>query len=615
MNDEVQKLVSSGKLNAMQGEKLSSLSPGVYCYHKSWGAGKVASWDLLAEEIVIDFEGRPGHVLKLQFATKSLEPVSDDHILVRRLEDLPGLKEMADGQPVSLMELLVRSYGGSMLLDQVEDVLKDSVVPEAKYRAWWDSTKKKLRQNRLFVVPSKRNIPLELRSDDADLETGLLSDFQGARELKAKVVTVDAIIKDLEQFKDPEEQLKAIVEGCNVAASKSLRLQTGAALELIMARERLQAAVPALLEGYDKPAVADVLRENESRLELTITQLPAAGQRRAYEAFPEAFGDRWTDVVMKLTNSVGLRGLGEIARMVAENGRTADLHAYLELGIQQRSLGSDALAWVCKERNRLAKDVFGPEMTSAVINALERDHYDDDSKKSSKLQDILMADSVLIQDLLEKASRNQVRMFARRLKVTPAIEDLSRNSLLARIIKAYPEIQELITGEEEQKEESDGGLVVSWESLDKRKLQLEELIQKKIPENTKEIALARSYGDLRENFEFKAAKDMQAVLMRQKEDMEVEIANARGTDFSGADSSKVSIGTVVSIKDTATGEVDKYAILGAWDTDLDKGIISYLSSTSQALLSHGVGDKVTLPTEDSDRRREVIIESIEAYVK
>ena len=82
-----------------------------------------------------------------------------------------------------------------------------------------------------------------------------------------------------------------------------------------------------------------------------------------------------------------------------------------------------------------------------------------------------------------------------------------------------------------QPEEKSESLMVSWSSLEKRKAEYEELVNKKIPENTKEIGVARSYGDLRENFEFKAAKQMQAVLMRRKVGTRSMLHNARGTDF------------------------------------------------------------------------------------
>src|SRR5438270_2712767 len=105
----------------------------------------------------------------------------------------------------------------------------------------------------------------------------------------------------------------------------------------------------------------------------------------------------------------------------------------------------------------------------------------------------------------------------------------------------------MITGG--QREEKAAALIVSWSSLAKRRAEHEELVKKKIPENSKEIALARSYGDLSENFEFKAAKQMQAVLMRRKAELEQALHSARGRDFENPDISRVSTGTIVTLRD------------------------------------------------------------------
>src|ERR1700745_4534891 len=103
---------------------------------------------------------------------------------------------------------------------------------------------------------------------------------------------------------------------------------------------------------------------------------------------------------------------------------------------------------------------------------------------------------------------------------------LNKRALMAKMIKLHPELQSMLTGDSEEKAEV---LVVSWSSLQKRKEEYDDLISKRIPENTKEIALARSYGDLRENFEYKAAKEMQTVLMRRKAELKHMLSPARDT--------------------------------------------------------------------------------------
>ena len=185
---------------------------------------------------------------------------------------------------------------------------------------------------------------------------------------------------------------------------------------------------------------------------------------------------------------------------------------------------------------------------------------------------------------------------------------MTKRSLLARLVKVYPELESTIAGAQPQQRTAP--LVVSWSSLEKRRAEHEEIVKVKIPENTKEIAIARSYGDLSENFEFKAAKQMQSVLMRRKAELEQMLHDARGTSFENPDTSRVSIGTIVTLRESTTNTEETYTILGAWDSDPDRHIISYQTAIGQALLGHEVGETVSLKTEH--RAAEFTIVSIQA---
>ena len=185
---------------------------------------------------------------------------------------------------------------------------------------------------------------------------------------------------------------------------------------------------------------------------------------------------------------------------------------------------------------------------------------------------------------------------------------MDKRSLLARIVKSYPAIQSMISGEQTRQE---APLLVSWESLERRKNEYHELVEKKIPANSKEIAIARSYGDLSENHEYKAAKEMQKLLMVRKADLETQLVRARGTDFATARTDVASIGTIVHATDLSTNQSEHFAILGAWDSDPEKDIVSYLSPVAQSLLGHKVGDEVEFEVHGVQHRHR--IESIEPW--
>jgi transcription elongation GreA/GreB family factor len=187
---------------------------------------------------------------------------------------------------------------------------------------------------------------------------------------------------------------------------------------------------------------------------------------------------------------------------------------------------------------------------------------------------------------------------------------MDKRSLLARIVKSYPAMQTLISGEQTKQETY---LVVSWESLERRKNEYHELVEKKIPANSREIAVARSYGDLRENHEYKAAKEMQKLLMRHKVELETQLIRARGTDFANARTDVASIGTIVRAMNLATNQPEQFTILGAWDSEPEKGIVSYLSPVAQSLLNRKVGEEIEFEVNNITHHHR--IESIEPLKK
>src|SRR5207249_7247263 len=98
---------------------------------------------------------------------------------------------------------------------------------------------------------------------------------------------------------------------------------------------------------------------------------------------------------------------------------------------------------------------------------------------------------------------------------------------------------------------------------------------------------------------------MQAVLMRRKSELEQALHNARGTSFEDADTSRVSIGTIVTLRNAGSGKEETYTILGAWDGNPERQIISYQTAIGQALLSRKVGELCWLNPEQASAQFEI----------
>lgn len=612
MHQDLEKLVSRGKIDALTGEKVDQLPPGTFCVHQSWGAGKVIDWDRLNLKVIVDFEEKPGHALGMKFAAKSLTPVGENSFFARRHSSLEELQALAASEPIELVKMILIENNNRLMLDQLEGLLKGKVIAEGKYKSWWDSTKKKLRDDLQFVVPSKRTEPLEIRAEGSDPRQALIDDYNEARDLKAKAKAVETLIKEINLFQEDSEPLIPLAAEIGDDGRKGVKLQFVPAFELILARDELvsKSGIPFSDDWVTVPQLLEEL-EDEKVAEL-LESVSLQKTRQILKAFPQSFGDAWVDRMLGLVRHTNLRTITEIANYIIDEGLSDSVIDHFENGLNQRTLTSDALAWICRERKRHSEVIFDPSLSLSVMSSLESDQLQEEGavRAANRLRDLLCDDRKLIPDLIADSDINTIRNFASRLFSSASFDELTRKSLMARVLKIHPEIQDLVVGNEPKEEI----IFVSEESLVERKAAYDKLIKEEIPQNREDIKIARSYGDLRENFEYKSAKEYQRVLMKRKADWERDLRMANPMDFSSPDTSAVSIGTTVRLDSEDGGEPLTYTILGAWDSDPDKGIIAYLSERGNILLEKKVGESVALPDASGGDQRYKIA-SIEAFQK
>ncbi len=593
MDVELEKLVESGKLTAKGAEQLEKLKPGTFCLHKSWGFGRVAEWNLLVNQVVIDFAGKKSHPMQVQYAAENLTPIAPEHFLARKANDLASIKKLAREEPVALVRNIIESLDGQATVAQIGEWLVGDVLTQAEWKRWWESTKKLLKTSGAFSIPVKKAEPIQLRGEGMSHTDELIASFNKARQPKEQIAALEQIIKFHQQFKEPEKQLQPIIATIENMAVRNQKMHPQLAFELIIARDDLLERVPQLHTTHIGLTLSKLILEEEKRLMSVLPKLPAAKEKRVLQAMPSALGPRWTERALQLMQGSHGRMVAQIPRILSEGGQHAELRTMLERSIREHSATTEMLAWLCSEREDWS-ELITPDLLGAIFATLEREQHNTPGR-ASKLHRALVEDRQLLGDIFKTADVGIARDAIRRLQLSRLFDELTKRSLLGRIVKVYPELEGMITGG--QPEEKTAPLIVSWSSLERRKAEYEELVKVKIPENTKEIALARSYGDLSENFEFKAAKQMQSVLMRRKAELEQMLENARGTSFENVDTSRVSIGTIVTLRGMETNKEETYTILGAWDGDPDRHIISYQTAIGQALLGHKAGDAVPLNTE------------------
>ncbi len=130
----------------------------------------------------------------------------------------------------------------------------------------------------------------------------------------------------------------------------------------------------------------------------------------------------------------------------------------------------------------------------------------------------------------------------------------------------------------------------------KKREELDHLKRVEIPANSKALQAAREMGDLRENFEYKAARQRAEYLSARVGELAGEISRVQVVDPAQVDTMAVRVGAKVVL---SNGDVRRdVTILGPWESAPEHGIYSNQSEVAKALIGHVAGDIVSFMGND-----------------
>lgn len=193
----------------------------------------------------------------------------------------------------------------------------------------------------------------------------------------------------------------------------------------------------------------------------------------------------------------------------------------------------------------------------------------------------------ILKSALAEMTTQEVESFLRSVRNLSGLDDSEKVLLEQKVKELRPELK---------KDEAVTVIYSTEAGIQKRKKELVELLTVAIPESAKEVGRAREFGDLSENYEYKAAKEKQARLVAKVSRLRSELKHAKPIDFACVRTDMVSIGTKVKL--SSNDETLEITILGPYDVDLATGIISYLAPLAKNLLGKKVGDIVPVGSKE-----------------
>ena len=590
---------------------LEAMEPGAYCIHRSWGFGQIKSYDDASQKLIIDFLNKKGHPMDPAFCLSSMQILPSNHLLVRKQTEPAKIAKLITEDPAQLVVEGLQAYPNNATTMIDLEITLAEVLGEDKFKKWWSTAKKAIAKDPRIAVPAKKTECYILRETPVSAEDEIMEQFNGTRSARRRILLAEDLVAAAGS-KEVKGDLKAILTGVTDSVKDSNQLDAAERLYGAFVRDSLAKVVgvdTATLEPSQASLIANV-----RDLVGIAEKIPVQFQGRFLDLVKDTHPIEYRDAAFTLLKTSQGKFTTECINFLVENGHADELAAALKRWQVEQNLRAPVLLWIVKNRHskkfaKLLNDLITPRLLSAIFFAIDYEALQAASARRIPLGDILSEDTDLIADLLSTADPETARDLANALMLNQGFEELTKKSLLARFIKIFPGIQSIVAKEAESNEEQ---ILVSRASYEAKRVEYETIVSKKIPENSKAIATAREHGDLKENSEYKMAKQDQTVLMAQKSQLEKELSRARITDFKEATNDQVSVGSIVEVSAGSSGKTTRYTLLGAWDSSPEKNILAYKTPLGLALLGKKTGDSVKVKIGTSEETYS--IKSIGRYI-
>lgn len=285
--------------------------------------------------------------------------------------------------------------------------------------------------------------------------------------------------------------------------------------------------------------------------------------------------------------------LQRVLETVEGGGDTLLRHAIAKL--ESTDPSADAAMWLwkskCTDKSILAS-------ANLVFRILARTVTGSHHKAARDLRKHLLENDDFQRFVVRGGEDEAVLSLVRCARGLSVLNSGEQQSLLVRIVRLFPEAIRLVEQRQTKITKKEMPRVTSFRSFVKRQKELEDIINVKIPANSRAIAHARSYGDLRENAEYKAAKEEQGYLTARRSELEKALSTTQPTDFHEVEIDDIVVpGSTIELE-YMDGRRQTFYLLGLWDSDPSESHISYETPMGRVLMGMAVGDSVIVPSGD-----------------
>jgi transcription elongation factor GreA len=572
-------------------EKMFHFEVGKFVLHASgWGVGLVDGVDTVARELTIEFEGGRRHSMPVQSAVDTLTPLPDNDWRVLKHFKTKELRQLCESDPGEVVARILKQVNRPLDVATMKSFLEGAVIPPAQWSKWWSGARKAALARPDVEVQGNRIL---WRKVDTEGRFGKMRKYVTASQV------LDGANEVLRGFTDrgaPDPKLMTelfpiLFEG----SAKHANSDDPAPLELLLLADEIG-------ETYqlNRAPLEERLRAQMNDETSFFRRLSALGnaklEKRALDRLRQFAGATYADKLLRLARVASARLLETVVADLTDAGRINEVKALLVDAMRKPDVQPEMLVFARRRQSsaRFAALLGDVEPKSLVERCLRMgEQYGKApnpwlralSRQVAK--ELTDGDCKEFRVLVKKLSLDDARLLMRSIEMLRGLTDHAK----VQMMQVFGEVhRELAKKEEVAAPHLDETVIYCTDAgIRSRNDEYERMVNVDLPRIFEAVGKAASFGDLSENAEYTAALEERARMTKKAEEMVEELRRAKAIDKSLLIEGEVTIGTVVTARDTTSGQTKKFTLLGPWDADLDKGRLDYRAPLARAFMGHGVG--------------------------
>jgi len=571
-------------------ELLTHFKKGNFVFHTSgWGTGEILDVSMVREEVAIEFE----YVIDSQHfsfekAFKNIVPLPSGHFYSRRFGSPDLLEKEARENPAEVIRLLLRDLGPKTAAE-IKEEMCDLVIPVEDWNRWWQTARGKVKKDTKIESPKELKDPFRLRLEDVPHEVALHKALETKPGVHATIQMIYTFLRDFPETLKNQEFRTSLETRLNDLLTQE-QLNDCQKLQVFFFQEDLGNAKA-------KSQINELIGEMKAPSDVIRTIEIMAFQKRALQVVRKMRKD-WKDVYLDLLFSVDQNLLRDFIVSELDIPETRhDLKLKLNtLLIHPLSYPEVFIWYFQKIVAPKAKIPFSEpdgkndffEGLLILLDHLEQKPQHRDLGK--KILALITADRYkLVRDIFQHSNQEEVKEYLLLATKCGSMTDHDIKILHSLAEVVHPSLARL-RRDKEQSTDEENVIWTTQEGYVQTQQRIQQIATVETVHNAREIETARAHGDLRENAEFKAALERRDRLQSELKFLSNQIARARIITPADVNADEVGIGSVVHCRDSK-GEHQRFTLLGSWDADPEKRILSIQSKLAQAMKGLTVGEK------------------------